>query len=212
MKLKVPESINDITLKQFQDFVKLEAPTDYDVMRIFYGLDKKQADLMMPEDVEELVLKINNLLDKEYNDLTMQFKLQGINFGFIPNLDDMTYGELTDLRKYVNDIEQLHRAMAVLFRQITNQQFGKYLIEKYEGSDKYADTLQQMPLGFMLGAKVFFYNLTNDLLSYIPRYIQEEASRTGTQKNGEIIQLCTDLQEATSSGLMKRQNLMYTIV
>ena len=212
MKLKVPESINDITLKQFQDFVNLEAPTDYDVMRIFYGLDKNQADLMMPEDVEELVLKINNLLDKQYNDLTMQFKLQGINFGFIPNLDDMTYGELTDLRKYINDIEQLHRAMAVLFRPVINQQFGKYLIEKYEGTDKYAEVLQEMPLGYMLGAKVFFYNLTSDLLSYIPRYIQEEASRTGTQKNGEIIQLCTDLQEATSSGLMKRQNLMYTIV
>ena len=212
MKVKVPEDINDIKLSQFQSFVKIEEPDNYDVMRIFYNLNKDKVNAMQTEDVEHLVQTISNILNTEVKDLTPTFTIKDIDFGFIPKLDDMTYGEHTDLIEYINDLDKIHLAMAVLFRPIKQKQFGKYLIEDYKGSEVYGEVMKQMPLGAMLGAKVFFWNLTRDLLNYIPAYIKEEASQMPTPKSGEIIQLCADLQKATSSSLTKLPNLMYTIV
>ncbi len=212
MKIKVPEDINDIKLSQFQSFVKIEEPDNYDVMRIFYNLNKKKVNAMQPEDVEHLVKTVSDILNTEVKDLTPTFTINDTDFGFIPKLDDMTYGEHTDLIEYINDLDKIHLAMAVLFRPIKQKQFGKYLIEDYQGSEVYGQVMKQMPLGAMLGAKVFFWNLTKDLLNYIPAYLKEEASQMDTQKSGEITQLCTDLQEATSSSLKKLPNLMYTFV
>jgi len=212
MKIKVPEDINDIKLSQFQSFVKIEEPDNYDVMRIFYNLNKDKVNAMQIEDVEHLVQTVSEILNTEVKDLTPTFTIKDTDFGFIPKLDDMTYGEHTDLIEYINDLDKIHLAMAVLFRPIKQKQFGKYLIEDYQGSEVYGNLMKKMPLGAMLGAKVFFWNLTKDLLNYIPAYIKEEASQMPTQKSGEITQLCTDLQEATSSSLTKLPNLMYTIV
>ena len=212
MKIKVPEDINDIKLSQFQSFVKIEEPDNYDVMRIFYNLNKKKVNAMQPEDVEHLVKTVSDILNTEVKDLTPTFTINDTDFGFIPKLDDMTYGEHTDLIEYINDLDKIHLAMAVLFRPIKQKQFGKYLIEDYQGSEVYGQVMKQMPLGAMLGAKVFFWNLTKDLLNYIPAYLKEEASQMDTQKSGEITQLCTDLQEATFSSLKKLPNLMYTFV
>jgi len=212
MKVNIPEDINDIQLSQFQSFVKIEQPDNYDVMRIFYNLNKDMVNGMQPDDVEFLVHTVSEILNTEVKELTPTFSINKIEFGFIPKLDDMTYGEHTDLIQYINDLDKIHLAMAVLFRPIKQKQFGKYLIENYQGSEVYGNLMKQMPLGAMLGAKVFFWNLTKDLLNYIPAYIKEEASQMPTQKSGEIIQLCTDLQKATSSSLTKSPNLMYTIV
>ena len=212
MKVNIPEDINDIQLSQFQSFVKIEQPDNYDVMRIFYNLNKDMVNGMQPDDVEFLVHTVSEILNTEVKELTPTFSINKIEFGFIPKLDDMTYGEHTDLIQYINDLDKIHLAMAVLFRPIKQKQFGKYLIENYQGSEVYGNLMKQMPLGAMLGAKVLFWNLTKDLLNYIPAYIKEQANQMDTQKSGEITQLCTDLQEATSSSLTKLPNLMYTIV
>ena len=71
----------------------------------------------------------------------------------------------------------MHKAMAVLFRPIKQKQRDKYLIEDYEGSHKYSESMKEMPLDVVMGAMVFFYNLTNVLLKSIPSYLEKEARR-----------------------------------
>ena len=41
--------------------------------------------------------------------------MRGVEYGFIPNLDDMSFGEYVDLDTYIGDWQNIHRAMAVLY-------------------------------------------------------------------------------------------------
>ena len=111
----------------------------------------------------------------------------------------------------------MHKAMAVLFRPIKQKQTHKYLIEDYEGSHKYSEVMKDMPLDVVLGSMVFFYNLTSELLNYIPSYLQEQAMKEQTKGviskgSGEVIQSYTHLLKQTSQDLKKLQNFRYTSV
>ena len=78
--------------------------------------------------------------------------------------------------------------MAVLYRPIKQKLGARYLIEDYEGSHKYSETMKQMPLGVVMGAMVFFYNLTNALLKAIPNYLEEELEKESRDllRSGEV--------------------------
>ena len=69
--------------------------------------------------------------------------------------------------------KNMHKAMAVLFRPITDKKDDRYDIEEYTGiknADKYLD----MPLDVVLGAFVFFYHLSNELLITTLNYLEEQ--------------------------------------
>jgi hypothetical protein len=85
----------------------------------------------------------------------------------------MTFGEYTDLDTYINDWEQMHKAMAVLYRPIKkNGLNGTYDIEKYNGSITYSDVMKHAPLDVVFGATVFFYSLGNELLKSTMNYLE----------------------------------------
>jgi hypothetical protein len=100
--------------------------------------------------------------------------MDGVEYGFIPNLDDASYGEVDDIREYISDIDTWHLAMGVLFRPIKGKKGDKYLIEDYEPG-KYAEKMKRMPINVAIGAQVFFWTLITDLLSCIPSAMREEA-------------------------------------
>jgi len=141
------------------------------------------------------------------------FKLKGsdgveVEFGFIPSLDKMTYGEWEDLENYIFDQKNLHRAMAVLFRPLVYQIGGKYRIHSYEGSDFYSDVMKDMPADIALGARVFFYRLMKKLGSYTMDYtlkqyqqmvVEGKVSEKDSEKNGKDIKRYLNLQKDTSN-------------
>jgi hypothetical protein len=107
--------------------------------------------------------------------LIQRFKLGGTEFGFIPNLEDMTFGEYTDLDTYITDWDMMHRAMAVLFRPIKkNGLNGTYEIEDYNGTITYGEVMKYAPLDVCLGATVFFYRLGNALLNATIVYLEKD--------------------------------------
>lgn len=182
MKIKVPTSIEDITLGEYQEYIsqtineKDETKLQLNILKSFCNIDGENLRL---EDVNKLSNIITSLFTDKY-DLTKTFKLDGIEFGFVPNLDDMTLGEYIDLDSYMLDIEDLHRAMAVLYRPITNKRkawFNKkeeqYKIESYTGSDKWADRMKDTPVSIALGVQFFFSNLRTELLKNIVLYLEE---------------------------------------
>ena len=98
----------------------------------------------------------------------------GKRYGFIPSLDDITVGEQADIDAWINDWQKMDKVMAVLYRPITHERNGKYLIEEYTGKERPLD----LSMDIVQGALVFFYNLLNDLLSYTQNYLKEAAHQT----------------------------------
>ena len=176
-KLNIPESLNEVTLSQYQKWVKIideeKISTFFQqkMIEIFCNAELKKILQMKVKDVDEVTSNIDNLFNEKPL-FVPTFNLGEIEFGFIPQLDEMTFGEYIDLDNYLTDWETMHKAMSVLFRPILHKRKGKYIIEEYQGSDTY--NLSEMPLNVVMGALVFFCNLRNELQKHILNYLKTQ--------------------------------------
>jgi hypothetical protein len=187
VNINVPDSLNEITLYQYQRFEKLiqenEAShfVNQKTIEIFCNIELKDVARIRIADIDDLLSHLNNLLQQKPK-LTKTFKLGVYEFGFIPKLEDMTSGEFIDLENYLSSTESLHQAMAVLFRPIKSKVKDLYTIEEYESSYKYSEVLKYMPLDIALGSMVFFWTLQKDCVNALTDYIQNEVEQSEQAK------------------------------
>ena len=187
VNINVPDSLNEITLYQYQRFEKLiqenEAShfVNQKTIEIFCNIELKDVARIRIADIDDLLSHLNNLLQQKPK-LTKTFKLGVYEFGFIPKLEDMTSGEFIDLENYLGSTETLHQAMAVLFRPIKSKVKDLYIIEEYESSYKYSEVLKYMPLDIALGSMLFFWTLQNDCVNALTDYIQNEVEQSEQAK------------------------------
>ena len=213
--IKIPETLNEITLYQYQRFEKLIAnnePSEFvnqKTIEIFCNVELKDVARIRIADVTDILAHLNNLLQQKPK-LTQTFKLGVYEFGFIPKLEDISSGEFIDLETYLSSTETMHKAMAVLYRPIKSKVKDLYTIEDYESSDKYSEVLKYMPLDIALGSMLFFYHLHNDCVTNLKDFIlkeveQSEQAKQILEKNGVGINHFTQQLEETFSTL-KRLN------
>ncbi len=177
MKLKLPENIEDITLDQYQKYTVLVGREDLDeisfnkrLISIFTDLKFRDIEKVAYKDYELIVAQITLALTQEA-EFKSTFKINGVEFGFIPNLNDISTGEYVDLSTHGTTIENMHKVMAVLFRPIKSKDFfGNYEIEPYTGTKQYAELMKYTPLSIVNGALVFFYNLSKELRIATQKY------------------------------------------
>lgn len=176
MELIIPENINEIKVKHFTKLRILgEDATEADIVSIFCEVPVNIVNNMALEDVRSVSKDILDVLEVN-TQFNKKFTLNGVKYGFIPNLEKITTGEYIDLQNYLGNPEDLHKAAAVMFRPITKE-YGKYYdIAPYTGSG--ADEMKDAPLGVINGALVFFYDLVNDLLKHIPTSFRKEIMET----------------------------------
>ena len=189
LELSIPQRLADIKLEQYQKYVKVldgidkEAEEAGDFINLkaletFCGLELKESYKLPMRSFEAVLEAIANCL-QEPTPLVKRFWFRGSNgteveFGMIPDLNNISFGEYIDLDRYISDWSQMHKAMAILFRPITAKKGEFYEIEDYEGSDKYAGYMQHMPTNVALGALVFFYRLGMKLSKHTMDYSLSE--------------------------------------
>jgi hypothetical protein len=179
MKLIVPNKMSEIKLADYQKFVRLEGDDEFlsrKAVEIFCDL-KMDVILQMKSSSLTSVTSILMNAFAEKPALTQKFTMGKQTFGFLPSLEEITVGELNDVDQYISDWSQMHKAMAVLYRPVVATFGNRYEIEKYEGSDKYAEHMKEMPLDVTIGAMLFFWTLGKDL---------SVASLTSLAKEGEM--------------------------
>ena len=213
LTLNIPESLSEVTLDQYQQWLKVAEDKEMNnflqqkMIEIFCGVTLKQVMLIKAKDIESIVAQISKLFNQKDSKFIDRFKYQDQDFGFIPKLDDMTFGEYVDLDTYLADWQLMHKAMAVLYRPITFKKKNQYLIEDYETADKY--NMKQMTLDVVFGSMVFFWNLRNELQNHILSYLANQTEVPISQelrdslKNGAGINLSMDWQMETSYTSMK---------
>ena len=181
MKIILPEHIGEITLDQFQRYHKLSQRTDLNELdfnkrkiEIFVNIPFQQIANIKQTDYDYILNNIDTSLNIEHP-FVNRFKLNNIEFGFIPNMDDMTVAELGDLREYQDKESELHRLMAILFRPISGKDLlNNYIIEPYNGTAKYSELMKQTPMNIVSGALGFFLNLSNELELAIQKSMEVE--------------------------------------
>ena len=188
MKIKIPSSLKAITLEKYQKYLKIqENNTDetflaIKMIEIFLGLRGDTIMKMKAKSIRDITNVLSEMFT-EKPELVKEFTMKGVNYGFIPDLENMTFGEYVDLDTYIGDVDNLHRAMAVLYRPITHKANEKYLIEEYEGEDD--EKMKDMPMDAVLSSILFFYHLGMELSTTMLNYLQEE------EENKDILQQLT---------------------
>jgi hypothetical protein len=191
-EIVIPTSLSEIPLKSYQEFMKVvEKSNDEEfigqkTIEIFCGLKMKDVVKVKWSDVKSLTLHLNEIF-KAKPKFQATFKIENTEFGFIPNLEDMTFGEYIDLESNISSVETFHKAMAVMYRPITKKVKDRYEIFEYTGTDEFSDVMKFAPLNVVLGATVFFSTLGSDLVQHTLTSLETEI-----KKNPKIMTLAKE--------------------
>ena len=216
IEIDIPSNLSEISLDRYQKYMMTLNNSDdkefvfQKMIEIFCGLELKEVVKMKASTVIELVQHF----DKLFNEKTAfkhRFKMNGVEFGFIPDLEEISWGEYIDIESNVWDFQNIHKALAVMYRPIVKDVKGKYEIEPYKGDLSYAEVLKYAPLDVVLPASVFFWTLGIELISSTLSSLEKMKSKTHIQRmfnsanNGDgIAQSITSLKE-TLEDLKKLQ-------
>jgi hypothetical protein len=191
-EIVIPTSLSEIPLKSYQEFMKVvEKSNDQEfigqkTVEIFCGLQMKDVVRVKWNDIRDLTVHLNNIF-KEKPKFQATFKIKGVEFGFIPNLEDMTFGEYIDLESNISSVETFHKAMAVMYRPITKKVKDRHEIFEYTGTDEFSEVMKYAPLNVVLGATVFFSTLGSDLVQHTLTSLETEI-----KKNPKIMTLAKE--------------------
>lgn len=203
MKIYIPSNLGDIRLTQYQKFLRVtENLEDSELINryavaIFCNISDDVVRSMTSQTYRDILDQIKKVLESISDELPLKriIKYQGSSYGFIPNLDKLTVGEMADIDSMIHDWQKMDKVMAILYRRLEHKQGDKYLIEKYNNLGVSLD----IPLDVALGAYFFLSNLLQDLLTCIPSYIKEmveqKESRELLEENGVGINQFTESLE-----------------
>ena len=231
LEVSIPQDLSAIKLHQYQKYLSVAKNVDegdknneflnLKALEIFCGLSLKDS-YNLPVSMFESVLKQVSACFEEKTDLVQRFKMTGgdgvtAEFGFIPNLDKMSFGEYIDLESYITDWDNMHKAMAVMYRPIIAGKRHLYEIEPYEGTERWADIMKDAPVNVAMGALVFFYRLGSKLSRYTMNSLLVEEEKKGNTalkevlaENGVGISQYMDLLEGMSTSLSQSPRFHYT--
>jgi len=177
VEVYIPDTLSEITLGQYQKYLKIQSENEDEnflaikMIEIFCGLRGDTIMAMKAKSIKDITTILSNMFTEKPH-LVKEFKMNGRTYGFIPKLEDMSFGEYIDLDTYIGDSDNLHRAMAVLYRPIKQKYEDKYLIEDYTGEE--SDIMKSMPMDAVLSSILFFYHLGMDLSQAMMSYLEEE--------------------------------------
>jgi hypothetical protein len=179
--VKVPSNLNDITIGQYQRLHKLNesdlegVALDNEILKLFTGVDNVGG--ISQKDRGGLLESITLALSNE-GEFKQRVKLEHLTLGMIPNFDKIVGSEYTDLIKYADSVEDLHRFMAVAYRPIKHKDaFSNYSIVNYSGTSELSEVMKHLPMSIVKGFNGFFLTLSNDLEGHIQRCTAEAQAK-----------------------------------
>ena len=185
IEINVPTSLNEITLGQYQKYLKIAENNpegnflDAKMIEIFCGIPLSESYKLKMSSAAAILDILNELLNQTPQHIE-RFKLNGIEYGFAPDLDELSLGEYIDLDNNVSSWDQMHVAMNVLYRPIKVSKVGKYNIEKYDV--KNPEKMKDMPLGAAIGSVFFLYNLGMELSRHTILYSNNQTEMEAIQE------------------------------
>ena len=219
MKLDIllPTSLSEIPLSRYQKFIEMKEQSNDEefiankMIQIFCGIELKEVMQIKVKELNGLIKHFTDVFS-EKPQLVRQFKIKDIEFGFIPKIDDISFGEYVDLEHHFQNWSTYHKAMAVMFRPIKEKHGDKYTIVDYEPNEDMQELMKFAPLDVAISASVFFWNLGSELLSLTMNYLQNEVTKMtrllNTQKEANLHDAGTGIQASINALVEMSPSLM----
>ena len=184
IKLTIPTSLKDITLRDYKKFLDVEKENKGDrflnakLIHIFCKISLEKVMLLELKDAEDIVKTISDMFN-EKPALVKKFKIGKTEYGFHPELDSLTLGEYIDLDTFIGDWDNMEKAMNVLYRPILVSVKERYSIDEYN-VDNFADALD-MPMDAVMSSIFFLWYLGLELSTVMTNYLDSQEVEHLTQ-------------------------------
>jgi hypothetical protein len=137
------------------------------------------------QDVATLLSKLADIQARASTDLTNKFTLEGIEYGFHPDLEAITLGEWADLESCITDGVQanLAKIMSILYRPVIETKENFYTIEAYDPATKpmRIQAFKKMSAPLVESALVFFWTFVSKLYPLFKWYLTLQLKRKTSQ-------------------------------
>jgi hypothetical protein len=215
IEIKIPTSYGDISLRKWlalQSDINNYRDNDEAVgvvmLNHLCGLDVKYLK-SLPIDVYNTISQdLNNFLGNVDLPLKRFVTIDGVEYGFEPNLSNMTYGAYSDITKFktIEIDDNWAKIMNILYRPVKHKKGDMYSIETYRGDADFQKWLD-IPMDVHFGALFFLLNLQIDLLNFTLNYLKEEELPLNIKqilaRSGQIMQPLLNWQKGISLKLIK---------
>ena len=184
IKITIPTSLSEITLRQYKRFLEVQKQTEDDLVlnskmiEIFCNVTLEKVMLLKLKDSQEIINILSEMFETKPS-LVSKFKLNGIEYGFHPQLDDLTLGEYIDLDTFIGDWDNMEKAMNVLYRPILVKLKEKYSIEEYKVGLE--ENLIDMPMDAVMSSIFFLWNLGLELSTIMTNSLDNQENEVLTQ-------------------------------
>jgi hypothetical protein len=201
IEIVVPNNWSAITLRKYiqltKDLKSFSDDEEAQTAALFFHLCDLEP-LILPKLDAETFLRIKDDLYSFLSDnqlpLQQKINIDGVQYGFYPNLSKIEYGAYVDISKY-NEMsldDKWAEVMGILYRPITKELGGLYEVESYSGKLDREQWLD-VTMDVHFGAWFFFINLSKELLKGILNSTKEAGLppniKSILERSGEIIQL-----------------------
>jgi len=215
LSIIVPTEWKDITLKKWLELQKdLEDYNDDDEAQTqlllwhLCGLDVDVVKRLPKVTYNSLKEKLNAFQQPDELPLQQIVTIDGIEYGFEPNLSNMSYGTYADITQYetVGIDKNWSKIMDILYRPIEKKSGENYTIRPYDGKideTKWENTTMDIHFGAMF----FFLHTSMDLYPVILKSLMETELPTNIKqtlaKSGKLMQRFMNWQKETLKGLIR---------
>ena len=222
IKIKVPKDYSAINLKKYlriqkdlDDYKDDEQAQDAFLLFNLCGITPEVARALDNDTVTSIKKDLYKLLNKQDYELQKLITIDGVEYGFEPNLSEMSYGAYLDLSKNesVSIDKDWGKSLSILYRKVVRKQGALYEIEPYNAKhilepSKWLD----VNMDFHFGCFFFFTRIYKDLLNDILKSSREQALKEETLSphikqlldiSGEVINQLQSSQERTLRNLKK---------
>jgi hypothetical protein len=170
---------SDQTLGTYVDFMAAGEDTVSQIQAIT-GLKRDDIRKIDMATIDKIVSAYADGLRNDEKIFKQFIDIDGVKFGFHPNLKSMTFGEWLDLSELSKNFpHQLPELMCILYRPVTAEINLQYKIEEYDSDVhlKYAPQMRKLNLANVNAALLFFSTLRSDLVNSTPEYLEAELER-----------------------------------
>lgn len=211
IKVKALTEWKDVTLKKYLAMMSdIDAYRDdkeaVDALMLHHlaGIPYEELTNVTSESYNKLKEKLSKFLKPEDMELQRFVTINGVEYGFEPNLSKMTYGAYADISQYdtISIDKNWAKIMSILYRPITKKdKHGLYNIEPYKGELK-EDLWLDVTMDVHFGCLFFFLHLQMDLMKDTLKSLTEMELNPNIKQilheSGEAIQQYMNLQVETS--------------
>jgi hypothetical protein len=215
IEILMPESWADVTLRQYLDLTKElenykedeEASTAILLYKLC-GLNPDVLNSISKASYSVLKNDLAKFMNITQMELQRKILVNGIEYGFEPNLSQISYGAYADISKYdtIQIDDNWAKIMSILYRPIDKINRDTYSIKAYEGKID-NDLFLDVSMDIHFGTLFFFVHLSTDLLVYtLNSTMATEVAQlynTTSLKNGNPMQQLLNSRMEILQKLMK---------